>query len=62
MTRQYHEERHRIKGVHEISQSCFYNIIAESAFTLREAFNKKKHFLIDICQKARGGAWSELRQ
>ena len=36
MTRQYHEERHRIKGVHDISQSCFYNIIAESAFTLKE--------------------------
>ena len=35
MTRQYHEERHRIKGVHEISQSCFHNI-AESAFTLKK--------------------------
>ena len=29
---------------------------------VREAFNKKKHFLIDIRQKAGGGVWSELRQ
>ena len=35
MTRQYHEERHRIKGVHEISQNL-YNIIAENAFTLNQ--------------------------
>ena len=39
MTRQYHEERHRIKGVHEISQN-FYNIIAESAFTLLKNLSK----------------------